>query len=97
MEEEEGYEAPGFNEWVLCVDSWGQVHVVKHPNIHFSFLETRNAEEIGLPYEVKDRKPGVYRVVTKFKKSTDWETGLVDDYSFDPASWELLWGLSDGA
>ena len=84
------YDNPDGSEWVVSVDNWGNVSVLKPPNIHWSFLEMHNAEEIGLPSESVDL-PGVYKWTCNFWKSTDWESGHVDDYGFDIESSELLY------
>ena len=82
-------------EWIVSIDMFGNVSILKAPNIHPGFLEFTNAEEIGLPFESND-PPGVYKWQCTFSESRDWESGLVDDYEFDVAESVKLFSLDDG-
>lgn len=89
--EEENYDPPGGSVWIVAVDIDGMVSVLETPNIHECFLESKNAEEMGLPCEVLDTPPGVYKWTCAYCEHVDWESGKVDDYTFEPFAEELLW------
>ena len=77
------YDNPHNTEWIISVDAWGNVSILKAPNIHPSILEFRNAEEIGIPFEMPEEKPGVYIMRCSYHETHDCESGLVDDWQFE--------------
>ncbi len=88
------FESPNGSVWIVAVDIQGLVTILKAPNIHYSFFDLgKSAEDIGLPCEVEDVGPGVYRWTCSVNSSKDWETGIVDDYEFEVEKEELLWSL----
>ncbi len=77
------YDSPHNSEWIVGIDAWGCVFVLKAPNIHFSFFDNaHNAECIGIPFEMPEEKAGVYKMRCSYHELTDWESGIVDDYEF---------------
>jgi hypothetical protein len=69
------YEDPDGSTWIIGVDAWSAVFIIKPPNIDPFFLKYKNAEEIGLPYLVEGWQPGVYRVKCNIKttiEETKW-------------------------
>lgn len=78
----EDWDSPHNSEWILGVDIWGVVFIVKAPNIHPSFLEDRSAEMVGFHTEVNE-EAGLYKAVCDYYVSTCWETGTVDDWEFE--------------
>lgn len=90
---DENYESPNGSEWIVAVDKWGMVTILKTPNIHYSLLDPGNAEEIGLPFEVEDKIPGVYKWKCNLHVGTDWETGYVDELEFEVIEETLLWSV----
>ena len=57
-EGEETFDSHQKTQWVISVDAWGAVSVLKHPNIHPGFLEGTNAEEIGIPLKCQTNCQG---------------------------------------
>lgn len=91
-EEEPDYDSPNGSVWIVAVDYAGRVTVLETPNIHHSFLDNGpEAEYLGLPPDVDDMDPGVYRWTCSYHTHTDWETGKVDDYDFEVEESVLLW------
>lgn len=82
-EKEPEYDSPNDSKWIVGIDHWGSVFLIEPPNIHTSFLECTTVEDIGLPYEIDDKDPGIYEMICSFWTTTDWESGHVDDYGFD--------------
>lgn len=92
--EELDFDSPNGSVWIVAVDIQGLVTILKAPNIHYSYFDNgKSAEDIGLPCEVEDVVPGVYRWTCDLISSKDWETGIVDDYEFQVEEQELLWSL----
>lgn len=83
VEPESDYEQPNGSVWILGVDFQGATFLIEAPNIHPGFLEMSNTEELGLPFELPHLEPGVYSMKMSFSTSTDWESGQVDDYTFE--------------
>lgn len=89
--EEPEYDPPEGSVWLIGVDMQGCVFILDTPNIHYSFFDNGyNAEDMGFPYDLVDTEAGVYRVTCSFKTSTDWESGQVDDYWFNPTKMERI-------
>ncbi|WP_067586481.1 hypothetical protein [Endozoicomonas ascidiicola] len=76
------YDDPHHTEWIISIDHWHQVSIIKPPNIAQHFLEYHNAEEIGIECYLPDHPPGLYRMTCSFHESHDIESGQVDDYGF---------------
>ncbi len=93
MNDDEQYDSPNGSEWIVAVDKWGFVTILKTPNIHPSIIEYGNAEEIGLPFELENKIPGVYKWKCNYYQCTDWETGFVDEMGFDVIEETLLWSV----
>jgi hypothetical protein len=92
--EEERYDSPKNSVWVLAVAEDGSTSVLKPANIHYSFFDNGpGCGDIGLPEDL-NLPAGVYRVTCTFSASSDWETGYVDDYSFEPNLIDPLWVLN---
>ena len=83
IDKEPEYDSPHDSEWIIGVDQWHNVFVIKAPNINPALLEFQNAEEIGIPFEMTDEKPGVYIMRCSYSESHDCESGLVDDWQFE--------------
>ena len=81
--EEPEFESHAKTTWIISIDAWGAVSVLKYPNIHPGFLEATNAEELGIPYELPEELPGVYVMECVFYEHHDWETGICDDWGFE--------------
>ena len=86
------------HEWLIAVDVWGAISILQHPNIDQWYLDTKCAEEIGLPFDV-DWKPGVYRVTTEFECSCTppsmWSDNYDYEYEFIIKSHERVWSVSN--
>ena len=78
--EEPEYESHHKTTWVISIDAWGAVSVLKYPNIHPGFLEDTNAEALGLPYEMPEELPGVYVMECSYYEYRDYWTSIVDDW-----------------
>lgn len=86
------YDSPNGSTWIVAVDYAGRVTVLDAPNIHYSFLDNGpEAEYLGLPPDVDDMDPGVYRWKCSYNPHVDWESGKVDDYDFEIEESVLLW------
>lgn len=86
------YDSPNGSVWIVAVDYAGRVTVLETPNIHHAFLENGpEAEYLGLPPDVDEMDPGVYRWTCSYHPHTDWESGKVDDYDFEVEESVLLW------
>lgn len=97
IDEEPEYDSPHGSVWIVAVDYAGRVTVLETPNIHPGFLDNGpEAEYLGLPPEVDDMEPGVYRWTCSYHTHVDWETGLVDDYDFEVEESVLLWSPDNG-
>lgn len=90
--EEPEYDSPQKSEWVVAVDQWGFVTILKAPNIHPSFLDCKNAEEIGIPFEldVEHVSAGVYKWTCNLNSSYDYEYSYYEQ-EFEVIKEELLW------
>lgn len=90
--EEPEFDSPNGSVWIVAVDIAGKVTVLQSPNIHYAILENGpEAEYLGLPSEVDDKDPGVYRWVCSYLTTTDWESGHVDGWEFEVEESVLLW------
>ncbi|MCL6408776.1 hypothetical protein EXT70_24510, partial [Dickeya dadantii] len=49
------------------------------------------AEYLGLPPDVDDLDPGVYRWTCSYHQRTDWESGICDGWNFHVEESVLLW------
>lgn len=82
--DEAQYDSPYMSEWVVAVDVAGMVSVLKAPALHPGFTEnSKTALDYGLPEDVEDTPPGMYRWICSFHEEKDWESGLVDDWHFE--------------
>lgn len=85
------YDSPYMTEWIVAVDVGGMVSVLKAPNLHPSFTENGlTALDYGLPEDVENTPPGMYRWICSFHEEKDWESGLVDDWHFEVESSFLI-------
>lgn len=90
--DEPEFDSPNGSVWIVAVDYSGKVTVLGTPNIHYALLENGpEAEYLGLPPDVDDIDPGVYRWTCSYHTSTDPESGHVDDFSFEVEESILLW------
>lgn len=90
--DEPEYDSPHGSVWIVAVDYAGKVAVLETPNIHHAFLENGpEAEYLGLPPDVDDMDPGVYRWTCSYHASTDWESGICDGWDFHVEESVLLW------
>lgn len=91
-EEEPEYDSPNGSVWIVAVDYAGRVTVLETPNIHPALLDNGpEAEYLGLPPDVDDMDPGVYRWTCSYHTHIDRESGHVDDYDFEIEESVLLW------
>lgn len=89
--DEPEYDSPYMSEWVVAVDVAGMVSVLKAPDLHPGFTENgKTALDYGLPEDVEDTPPGMYRWICSFHEEKDWESGLVDDWHFEVESSFLI-------
>lgn len=89
--DEPQYDSPYMTEWIVAVDVGGMVSVLKAPNLHPSFTENGlTALDYGLPEDVENTPPGMYRWICSFHEKKDWESGLVDDWHFEVESSFLI-------
>ncbi|MCC5405563.1 hypothetical protein NWUPM3A1_117 [Escherichia phage vB_EcoM_3A1_SA_NWU] len=89
--DEPQYDSPYMTEWIVAVDVGGMVSVLKAPNLHPSFTENgKTALDYGLPEDVENTPPGMYRWICSFHEEKDWEPGLVDDWHFEVESSFLI-------
>jgi hypothetical protein len=92
--EEEDFDSHNGSVWTVSVDEAGCVSILKRPNIHWAFFENgETAEDIGLPFELVDFTPGVYKWTCNMVQTTCHETGMVDGCEFDVVKEECLWSL----
>lgn len=90
--EEPEFDSPNGSVWIVAVDYAGRVTVLEPPNIHPGILDNGpEAEYLGLPPDVDDMDPGVYRWTCDYCTHTDWESGHVDDWDFEIVESVLLW------
>lgn len=88
------FDSPYMSVWIVAIDESGSVTILKAPNIHYAFFDFGSSpEDIGLPFEVEDTVPGVYRWYCSPWQSYDWETGYADDFGFEVISEDLLWNI----
>ena len=87
---DDSFDDPDGSEWVLGVDAWGRVFVVEPPNLPDGFLDSKNAEEIGLPYELVDTKPGLYKATMAFRVHYYGEYGNDEEWLFEPTKLERI-------
>ncbi|ARB11689.1 hypothetical protein CB7_236 [Pectobacterium phage vB_PatM_CB7] len=86
------FDPPDGSVWIVAVDYAGKVTVLDTPNIHDGFLDNGpEAEYLGLPPDVDDLDPGVYRWTCSYHTSTDWESGICDGWDFHVEESVLLW------
>ncbi|CAM6594332.1 Integron-associated effector binding protein domain-containing protein [Escherichia coli] len=89
--DEHQYDSPYMTEWIVAVDVGGRVSVLKAPNLHPGFTENGlTALDYGLPEDVENTPPGMYRWICSFHEEKDWESGLVDDWHFEVESSFLI-------
>lgn len=89
--DEPQYDSPYMTEWIVAVDVGGMVSVLKAPNLHPGFTENgKTALDYGLPEDVENTPPGMYRWICSFHEEKDWESGLVDDWHFEVESSSLI-------
>lgn len=89
--DEPQYDSPYMTEWIVAVDVGGMVSVLKAPNLHPSFTENGlTALDYGLPEDVENTPPGMYRWICSFHEEKDLESGLVDDWHFEVESSFLI-------
>lgn len=89
--DEPQYDSPYMTEWIVAVDVGGMVSVLKAPNLHPGFTENGlTALDYGLPEDVENTPPGMYRWICSFHEEKDWESGLVDDWHFEVESSFLI-------
>lgn len=89
--DEPQYDSPYMTEWIVAVDVGGMVSVLKAPNLHPGFTENgKTALDYGLPEDVENTPPGMYRWICSFHEEKDWESGLVDDWHFEVESSFLI-------
>ena len=89
--DEPQYDSPYMTEWIVAVDVGGMVSVLKAPNLHPSFTENgKTTLDYGLPEDVENTPPGMYRWICSFHEEKDWESGLVDDWHFEVESSFLI-------
>lgn len=78
----------GFIDFIIGVDAWHKVFIIKHPDIDDYLLESENAEEIIGYYDMPDKEPGVYKVSGFMKQlpatyyEPDNRVGEGSDYEF---------------
>lgn len=94
-QEEQQFDEPNGSVWIVSVDHVGRVSVLAKPNIHPGFFESDDAECMGLPFDLKEYTPGVYRWVCDFWEGRDYLTGVVDDWGFNVREETLLWSLPE--
>lgn len=87
------FDSPHGSVWVVAVDVNGGVSILKSPNIDPYFFDSGTvAEYLGLPFEV-DKAPGVYEWVCDYVEHRDWESGQVDDVTFEVREERLLYSV----
>ena len=91
------FDDPNGSEWIIGVDAWGKVFIVEAPNIHPGFLQFKNSEEIGLPYELPEEKPGIYSATMAFVARPYGQYGADVEYEFEPTRFDRIdyKGLND--
>lgn len=91
--DEPEYESPNGSKWIVAVSDDGTVSILRAPSIHYCFTdEGLTPEAMGMPDEVED-PAGVYLWTCAYTESRDWESGMVDDWAFEPTKIELLYAL----
>lgn len=92
--QEHEYENPNNTVWIVAVGMGGNVSIMQAPDIHPGFFDGgESAEMLGLPFEV-EKSPGVYKWTCKFVEHRDWESGIVEEWNFEPVSEEVLFELN---
>lgn len=92
-QENEEFEPANRSKWIVAIDFKGNVSVLKAPNIHPSFFEMgTDAETLGLPFEGFEEHAGcVFEWICSFHEHKDWESGIVEDYSFEVEQEKMLY------
>ena len=83
----------GVTEWIISVDMWHNVSIIKAPNAHPRILAYGNAEEIGIPCELPDTEAGLYLMRCSYYETRDSESGRVDDWGFKRERLTLIMGV----
>lgn len=92
--EDEQFDSPQGSKWIVAVDQDGFVTILQQPNLHYGFFDAgRSAEDVGLPFEVADPKPGVYEWTCSYRQTFCPETGLCDGGEFEVDSELPLWSV----
>lgn len=92
VDEEPEYDSPHGSVWIVAVDYAGRVTVLDPPNLHPGIMDNGpEAEYLGIPPDVDDMDPGVYRWTCSYHTHIDRESGHVDDYDFEIEESVLLW------
>lgn len=89
------FDSPQGSLWIVSVDDCGDVAILRRPNIHYSFFDNGSSpEDVGLP-ATSDEPAGVYEWTCSYWTSTDWESGMVDDWGFDVEAERALYLLEE--
>ena len=90
-DDEPKFDHPNGSKWIVSVDISGNVAVLNTPNLCDGLLEPEFPSGIiGFPCD-SELNPGVYEWTCDYSESIDWESGHVDDWSFDVYESKLLW------
>ena len=88
------FESPHHSKWIMAVDDAGNATILRRPNINPGFFDCGDsAEEMGMPFEDINAPAGVYEWTCSYSESTDYESGMVDDWYFEPISEICLYAL----
>jgi hypothetical protein len=90
-DDEPVFDHPNGSKWIVSVDIDGNVMVLNTPNLCDGMLEREVPFGIiGFPCDSL-LSPGVYEWTCDYSESIDWESGHVDDWSFEVSESKLLW------
>ena len=80
------FDSPVESRWVVAVGMCGNVVIIEHPNIHFSFFDNGYcADDVGLPFETEDGA-GIYEWICSPTYHIDYESGVTEFDGFDVIS-----------
>ena len=87
-EEPDEYAAPDGCQIVTAIDAQGNYVFLNPPHLWTLEMEPHPPDS-GFPQGFEEG-PGLYLITWRYRESTDWESGLVDDWTFDPIDFKEL-------
>lgn len=89
-DEEPQWDDPQGCQAIVAVGSDGDYVMLRKPNLWMFDVEKR-PQDNGFGESFDDLAPGVYLITYSYHTHRDWESGHIDDWTFEPEKIELLW------